>query len=674
MRRFVQSQSMLIVFGIIAVFIFGFWGYLDSEVLENLKNDEELHYKEQYHLLNSLYAILGMFLMAGLEPNIQNWQIAVASYLAAGVLGYGILNIIWNYAYDAIASVWIMLFYRDHTIIVGNSGIGYRIAIELLKSGSKVVVLDKQPNFDENTTKIRSLGGFVLARSGSESNDFIKAGIARAGHCLVLNTNEEENLQSINILSWLNQRKKIIHGPLKVLVNVENWNNKFFLKDYMDLYNTTENFDIDAFNPHTSAAQIIYDQYSPLNGVDYTIKKDNDGNITEVISSENTIVILGVNATTEVFIFENIILSHSPGLRNLKILLIDRDIEKKYKELKFRFPFIEEFLDIFPIELEDENFHSEIFKSESFNNDLKHLSHAYIFGDEDTYLLGIANSFRQMLYAEKGDLNRIPIILTLPEKSKILDLLEPMEIQSEGSELRLFNELKEKFNINVIRLITDTCTKTKLIDEIGIIDSLSKIINYFYSIKYEFYWLLDEKDRDKLTAEALQKLEFGYVNFPIADNAPLIQLENYVLAELAKILEKKIEDLKPLFTIDERWNSLSDLKQESNRYVARHLEIKLNFIGKMGHQDINNKVIEQYFKVFAPVEHKRWCSEKLCFNFRYGPFPENDSKTTKILKDSLKIHDQLIPYEDLSKEMEDKDFNMFLLIPLLKKVKEKLVG
>ncbi|MBX2840984.1 MAG: NAD-binding protein, partial [Flammeovirgaceae bacterium] len=247
MRRFVQSQSMLIVFGIIAVFVFGFWGYLDSEVLKNLVEDEELHYKEKYHFLNSLYAILGMFLMAGLEPNIQNWQIAVASYLAAGVLGYGILNIIWNYAYDAIASVWIMIFYRDHTIIVGNSGIGYRIAIELLKSGSKVVTIDKQLNFDENTTKIRSLGGFVLARSGSESNDFIKAGIARAGHCLVLNSNEEENLQSINILSWLNQRKKIINGPLKVLVNVEDWNNKFFLKDYMDLYNTTENFDIDAF-------------------------------------------------------------------------------------------------------------------------------------------------------------------------------------------------------------------------------------------------------------------------------------------------------------------------------------------------------------------------------------------------------------------------------------------
>ncbi|MBX2840192.1 MAG: hypothetical protein KTR26_00360, partial [Flammeovirgaceae bacterium] len=362
-----------------------------------------------------------------------------------------------------------------------------------------------------------------------------------------------------------------------------------------------------------------------------------------------------------------------PGLRNLKILLIDRDIEKKFKDIKFRFPYIEEFLDITPIELEDENFQSEIFKNDNFKKDLSHLSHAYIFGDEDTYLLGLANSFRQMLYAETGDLNKIPIILTLPEKSKILDLLEPMEIQSEGNELRLFNELKEKFNINVIRLITDTCTKSKLIDEIGIMDSLSKIINYFYSIKYEFYWLLDEKDREKLNDESLEKLELGYVNYPIEGNSPLSQLENFVLNELANILGKKTIELKPLFTIDDRWNSLSDLKQESNRYVARHLEIKLNFIGKMGHKEINTKVIEQYFKVFAPVEHKRWCSEKLCFNFRYGPFPENDTKTTKILKDSLKIHDQLISYDNLSKEMEDKDFNMFLLIPLLKKVKEQLM-
>ena len=151
---------------------------------------------------------------------------------------------------------------------------------------------------------------------------------------------------------------------------------------------------------------------------------------------------------------------------------------------------------------------------------------------------------------------------------------------------------------------------------------------------------------------------------------PVSELEDVVLTDVAEVLNKEKKKIAEVFGINVRWNSIVDIKQDSNRYVARHLEVKVEFLKKMGHiDDLSRSVIERYFKVFAPIEHKRWCSEKLVYKFRYGKFPD-DRKKKKLLKDVLKIHDQIIPYSDLDEEMEDKDFNMFLLMSVLQKMKQ----
>jgi hypothetical protein len=70
------------------------------------------------------------------------------------------------------------------------------------------------------------------------------------------------------------------------------------------------------------------------------------------------------------------------------------------------------------------------------------------------------------------------------------------------------------------------------------------------------------------------------------------------------------------------------------------------------------------------VEHSRWSGEKTVCGFKYGPFP-NDKKEKHVLKEVLKIHDQLIPYDKLTQEEKDKDLNLFLLLPLLHMLKNK---
>ena len=58
----------------------------------------------------------------------------------------------------------------------------------------------------------------------------------------------------------------------------------------------------------------------------------------------------------------------------------------------------------------------------------------------------------------------------------------------------------------------------------------------------------------------------------------------------------------------------------------------------------------------------------MVFNYKYGPFP-TDKKEKHLLKEVLKIHDQLVPYEKLSEEDKQKDLNIFLMVPVLNIIK-----
>ena len=120
-------------------------------------------------------------------------------------------------------------------------------------------------------------------------------------------------------------------------------------------------------------------------------------------------------------------------------------------------------------------------------------------------------------------------------------------------------------------------------------------------------------------------------------------------------------------SIDKRWNILTHRKKDSNRYAARQLALKLKTLKRIGCDPLTIENITKYYTKIAPMEHKRWSAEKMVFNYKYGQLV-SDKNERYVLKDVLKIHDQLIPYDKLSDVEKEKDLNLFLLLPLLSNI------
>jgi len=648
MKNLSKFTILFLAILIILLFIFGSIGYYQQ--FED----------SQVALPIIFFEVIRLLLLGDTIFVLPCWQLLVARYIVVVIALYLFSYFFRNFLYRVWVIFRIRFFFKQHTVIFGLGKIGYRIASQLVKSGKKVVALEKDINND-NILKLRRLGGDVIIGSAFERNDLINIGIKAAANCLIVTGNDENNLHIADLLLYLN-KEQVIKQDFKAFIHIDDWHNNNFLRNYLDLYNKTKNFTINTFNVNMATAQLLFDEYPPLKYVDF--------NCPEIT---NAIAVIGYNQAAELFIVENIILSHGPGLKNLKIYVIERNVNEYIDDFKFKYPFYSDFIDIIPIELDNENFYGNTFTSPDFLEVLKEIRVVYLFGQNDAYIIGIATSFRQLLYSELKDQKQIPIVVCLPEQTNVLDLIQPKENNNKLSDVPLFRTLSEHFNINIVRATSDTCTKAKLIDKTDSVDAMAKVVNYFYAMKYEFVWLLDEQSRQIIEAnKLLTKLEEVFLTIKFTTDNPLYELETSLMQEIAAVTQTPVNQLRKILGIEVIWNNLADIKQDSNRYVVRHLPIKISFLSKTGQTELHKDSIIQHFKALAPIEHKRWEAEKLVYKFRFGPFPKADKKLKNLLKDTLRIHDQIIPYAQLSREMEDKDFNMFLLIPVLNDIKQRL--
>ncbi len=182
------------------------------------------------------------------------------------------------------------------------------------------------------------------------------------------------------------------------------------------------------------------------------------------------------------------------------------------------------------------------------------------------------------------------------------------------------------------------------------------------------------KEADKLNAKIYELMDTYCNKKLIIDDkesfdAIAMQIHNLYLAN----------HLEPDDLLRE-WEALSDSQKDFNRYSARHFNIKMRYIGgKIVNKDYDGETfeidsLEDYKKLtIAKMEHNRWTAEKLLTGFVPGDIGI-EGEEHKFLKNVLKFHKDIRPWEELNQNDKDKDFTSFKNIKtILKSIDKKVI-
>ncbi len=623
------------------VFLFGIIGY--RELMG-----------PDFSLPGAIYSTLFFFILNNITPSdaTANTYLLISRYIAAVVFGLGIYSLVYKHLFRQFIRLKIKYTFKRHVIVFSIEKLGTGIFKDLLANKYKVILAEGNESHPYLET-IRREGIIHFSDTGHTDRLFDTMHVSRARACVIAFNDDNVNIElSLKLIRYL--REKAAKNNVLVLTHISRAGNMELMKDYVDIGSADNNFEFEAFNIYSAAAKKIYDHYPPHRYFDF---KNQD--------EEKSIAVIGYNQAAEEFIVENIILSHYKGCRSIKIFLVDRNADDLLHELMYKYPFCREYVDIVPVKLLNDKFFANFNWSKELIEKLSKVKCAYLFGDDGAELVNVATRFRQFLAGQIEQYLKPAIVVCFPEDSNIVGLLD----EEKGSKERLTDVLKEQLNIDLMQLVADSCTSSRLLEESEYVDMLSRVINYYYSIKYEFGPILKEKwhiaDDGPLVAAIDKKLLELQAK---QQNYGEVEIENLVLREIANVTKSNVEELKTVFGIRSRWNILSYRKKSANRYAARHMAVKINIMENMGCMPLTHENILHSFPVIAPIEHKRWCAEKMVLNYRYGVLPK-DKATKNIVKERLKIHDQLIPYDKLADTEKQKDLNLFLLMPLLNSLK-----
>jgi len=617
---------------------------------------------DKFNLFGVLFAIFNFFALNDADPSevSSNGFILLAKYFAAFLLGVSLFTLSYKYIRKAWFSMIIRLEYNNHIVVFSLDALGYRISKELAESGYKVVVVEENeesPHIEE----LEALGVIIINGNPFREKTFDQVGLNKASICILVYDKDEINVEIAGCITSFGYRRfdsgdDIGHRVLKLFIHIADSDNRSVIKDYFDINNSDEHYDLHVFNLNQLAAQKVYDDFSPHK---YMLRCNEE--------EEQAIAVIGLDKTAEAFILENIILSQFHYKNQLTIYLVDKDVDVFFHHFTYNYPYHADFVNLIPVKLLNANFFANFTWSKAHIEKLSQVKAAYFFGDKDAVIMNRVAAFRQFLYTQTLAITQVPLVVSLPEDSGIYNFLNDFTLHRDEVE----HLLNQKLNQHYIRQKSDTFSGNNLIEEAEIIDTIARVINFYYAVLYEFQDKLKERFQVSITGEQIQSVSSYILAFPeYHASFTEAEFESKFFVYLSKVTGKAAGDLYQELSIIRTWNLLNNRKKDSNRYAARHMQVKLFIMQEIGCTPLSRENIIRFYPRLASIEHNRWSAEKMVFNYRYGSF-SNDRNERYILKEVLKIHDQLVTFNGLPEKEKEKDLNLFLLLPLLNVLRDQ---
>ena len=615
MIRFLKRYNWLFPLFILFAFLLGGLGFYQYGNLPG-------HSPNSW--LTSLYLSLQLFVLSsgGVEGNIP-LALEIARFLAPSLTAGGIFLALWEPFHENFLMFRIR-FWKNHIVVCGLSKKADLLIRNFLLQSSennKIVVIELNPEHP-GINHLRKKGVIIIKGNATHEEKLHRANILKAKFLLALTNDEDTNLLIAHkATSIYNQfPKKILPGKvLQLIVHIDDYYTMNIFKEFHEKITPDGNqsqhegsmIDYHAFSIYQLASAFMVDQFSPDKYVSIRNSEDPAAHL----------LIIGNSIATEYLILEAAHMYHFANLKQTKITVITDDVMQLSEKLKSLHPNLEDVVD-----LRFTTFNS--FFKDPCPVPCEDISVCFLALDDDGKSIYYSRKLRQHLFTQsdrskESSLDSFktddrfshaapPIKVLLPRTTSIVNIFDD-----------ILTELKS-LNIELLNLDKDVCNKKTIVDNRKEEDLIAKHIHYEW-----------------VKGQALK------TNTPIG-------------------------------SIQEEWDKLKDEQKDSNRLPARHLFFKLRYVNsefsdrETGEELNFDTLDDSIWDTVARMEHHRWVAEKIINGFVLVD-PEKDRSLGSFLKEKMKCHWDLVPFDQLDAETQWHDTFTFRMAPVIAKLNQKRI-
>ena len=594
-RRFWADHGWLLIgVAAILVFVFGIAGFRQLYLSQN----------KPYTWLDLAHLSFGLF-KAGLGVPLgpKPWLLEFARTLAAIITLTAAIKPLMLLFQDKLQKLR-LCFWNHHVIICGLGEKGKQLALDLLKRGEQVVIIDVDEK-NEKTRRLIEKGAVVLAGNATNkyllekararhahalfavcADDWVNLEIALLAHHLM--TAEPQHTSTwLGRLTWLNNLLQKIDIPFispaddseftqYCFVHLINTELRDLLARHRVLSRVGGQVIINCFNIYENAARHLFRDYPP--------------EVAAFQRNQETIHILliGFGQMGRSVALQTAKAGHYAHGQRVHFTIVDKFAEKRRELFLHAYPMFEKIcsLDFVCLDTDDKDFLNGSFLSEKGGPNAVTQAIVCLENESAAHIcaLDLLHLFRDA---------QCQILVRISSENEMVRLLGTNQFGIPGQD-------DQVLPIHAFGSISSSCSADMVVNDK--IDEMARQVHASY-----FRMKIDKGD----------------------DPA-------------------KDASMKP-------WNQLTEDLKDSNRQQAEHLEVKLRTIGcklEPSTGQATTTFTPEEIELLAEMEHARWNAERFLAGWTLG---ERDP--------AKKTSPYLVDWDELSEEIKDYDRNTVIKLP-----------
>ena len=357
-----------------------------------------------------LYRTLSLFALQGGEvenSRLMNPALEAARFLAPALTFYAVFLAIVGLFSEHWAKLRIRLWFRQHIVICGLGGIGYRLACRCRSAGWQVVVIERDKDNDR-VVPCRDRGIIVLVGDARDPFMLFRSAAPRARYVVVTCGNDGTNVE---VGMALRRTVPVCRQEtVSCIMHLLDASTCELLGERELRHPEKEPVRLHFFNVYKRAVQALLRTHPLFDGDDLT---------GQPATSSPNLLVVGLGRMGQSFLGEVARLWHRlhPGQQfgPLRITVLDRDATSRLTALRARQPFLDQLcaFDTVNVSLDSaEGQRGDYLRPDSQNSERPAFTHIYVFFSEDARSLAAALLLQRQLrirFGKQGEAARITV-------------------------------------------------------------------------------------------------------------------------------------------------------------------------------------------------------------------------------------------------------------------------